>query len=188
MLSWKSVDTLIRAFALLRNQDSQAHLTLVGEGPCREELKHLVQKLQIEDSVDFHSSMPVSQVRDQMRNAHVYVLPSNGYEGWGAVLNEAMSEGCAVVASEAAGAAKTMIKDGENGLLFRPGDWRRLGELLCQLSDNEPLRLRLAEAGQKTITEYWSPQIASERLLAVSEALLAGQTPPAYSSGPMARI
>ena len=123
-----------------------------------------------------------------MRAAHVYVLPSSGYEGWGAVLNGAMSEGCAVVASEAAGSAKTMILHGENGLLFRAGDWRQLGCLLCQLSADEALRLRLAEAGQKTIAECWSPQVAADRFLAVSEALLSNSSPPTYANGPMAPL
>jgi glycosyltransferase involved in cell wall biosynthesis len=186
MIHWKCVDTLVRAFSLLSRHTPGARLTLIGRGPCLENLKLLTKSLEIEGNVDFHAPMAVSQVRDKMRNAHVYVLPSNGSEGWGAVLNEAMSEGCAVVACEDAGAAKTMLRHGENGLLFRTGDWRHLGELLCNLSDSEPLRWRLAEAGKKTILNLWSPEVAAERILAVGEAILAKQTPPVYDVGPMA--
>ncbi|MEI6513428.1 MAG: glycosyltransferase family 4 protein [bacterium] len=188
MLALKRVDTLVQAFSILMQQNPKARLTLIGDGPCRHELERLVQKLKLTGNVDIHSSMPVAQVRNQMRQAHVYVLPSNGYEGWGAVLNEAMSEGCAIVASEAAGAAKTMIRHGENGLLFAPGDYRRLGDMLVQLSRNESERLRLAEAGQKTISEYWSPNIAAERFLAVSDALLSKGVIPNYPTGPMSLL
>jgi glycosyltransferase involved in cell wall biosynthesis len=188
MLSWKRVDTLVRAFALLLRQNSKACLTLIGDGPCREELKRLTRKLDITGSVDFYSSMPVDQVRDQMRNAHVYVLPSNAYEGWGAVLNEAMSEGCAVVASEGAGSAKTMLCPGENGLLFKPGDYQHLARLLVQLNADESLRCGLAKAGQRTIRECWSPEVAAERFLAVCDALLLTRSVPNFSSGPMRRI
>ena len=185
MLSWKRVDTLVRAFGLLRRQNPKARLTLIGDGPCREKLERLVRELGIAGDVGFHPSVPVAQVRQQMRDAHVYVLPSNAYEGWGAVLNEAMSEGCAVVASEAAGAAKTMLRHGENGLLFPPGDCTQLGSLLVQLSADEPLRRRLAEAGQRTIVECWSPPVAAQRFLSACDALLSDRPIPIYPGGPM---
>src|ERR1035437_4271722 len=187
MLSWKRVATVVRAFAGLLRQAPQARLTLIGDGPCREQLKRLTEKLGITSNVDFHYSMPVLQVRQQIRQAHVYVLPSSAYEGWGVVLNEAMSEGCAVVASEGAGSAKTMLRHGENGLLFKSGDHQQLAGWLIQLNADEPLRRRLAGAGQRTISEAWSPSLAAERFLAVSDALLSKRQVPDYREGPMRR-
>ncbi|MDD5676900.1 MAG: glycosyltransferase [Kiritimatiellae bacterium] len=186
MLPWKRVDTLIRAFALLLQNNVQARLTLIGDGPCLKELERLAQKLEVAGNIDFHSSMTTVHVRNQMRSAHVYVLPSNGGEGWGAVLNEAMSEGCAVVASEDAGSSRIILRHGRNGLLFVPGDYRKLGNLLVQLSTDESLRRRLTLAGQRTIAEEWSPQVAADRFLAVSKALLAKHSAPSFKTGPMA--
>lgn len=188
MLPWKRVDILIRAFALLLHCNPNSRLTLIGDGPCREKLGQLTRKLDIMGNVDLLSSMTTDEVRDQMRSAHVYVLPSNGYEGWGAVLNEAMTERCTIVASDAGGAAKTMIRHGENGLLFSPGDYKKLGDLLRQLSGDESLCSRLAEAGHRTIMKEWSPSTAAERFLAVSEALLAKRPTPSFDGGPMARL
>lgn len=187
-LSWKRVDTLVRAFALLREQDPDSHLTLVGVGPCRGKMVRLTEELRIAGHVTFLPSMPPPRVRELMRNAHVYVLPSSPYEGWGAVLNEAMSDGCAVVASSGAGSAKTMVRHGQNGLLFEPGDYRQLGRLLVQLSEDESLRRRLAEAGQRTIVDCWSPDIGAERLLCACDALLSRRPVPVYSGGPMAAV
>lgn len=185
MLNWKRVDTLVRAFAALVRQMPKGRLTLVGDGPCENGLRQLVQRLAVSDNVEFRSCMPVAQVRDEMRKSHVYVLPSDGGEGWGAVLNEAMSEGCAVVASKSAGSAKTIVQHGENGFLFAPGDHKRLSELLTILCTDEPLRHRLAEAGQSTIVNHWSPEAAAERFLAVSDACLSNQSTPIFSNGVM---
>lgn len=143
----------------------------------------MAYSLQPTAPITLHSPVPIAEVRTLMRQADVYVLPSNGYEGWGAVVNEALSEGCAVVASEAAGAAKTMIRNGENGLLFKPGDWRQLAAHLSCLHDDAIMRQRMAMDGQRTILEQWSPQIAAERLLKLCEALLAGQPPPEFHEG-----
>ena len=185
MLRWKRVDTLIKSFSRLLVERPDATLTLVGEGPERRQLEHLAEKMLSRECYRFLPSMPATEVPKLMRQCHVYVLPSNAYEGWGAVVNEAMAEGCTVIASEATGAAKTMIRHGVNGLLFAPGDWRRLGDLLCQVSSDDTLRNRLADQGQCTIVELWSPKVAAKRFLSVTSALLAGQSIPVFDEGPM---
>lgn len=188
MLGWKRVDTLIRAFATLLIGQPDAHLTLVGDGPERNKLERLSRQLLPPDSFQLIPPRPVAEIMAMMRQHHVYVLSSNAYEGWGAVVNEAMAEGCVVVASEAAGSARSIIRHEENGLLFTPGDWQRLGELLCRLAKNLNERDRLARSGQKTMAECWSPQVAAERFLAVSHALLAKKATPLFNEGPMAAI
>jgi glycosyltransferase involved in cell wall biosynthesis len=186
MLGWKRVGSLIRAFGVLLRQDKTARLTLIGDGPKRPTWEKLARRLGLAGRVNFQSSRPMPQVWARMRSAHIFVLPSNAYEGWGAVVNEAMIQGCAVVVSEAAGSARTMLRHGKNGFLFPPGDWRQLGDLLTRLSADESLRLRLAQAGQRTITECWSPQVGAKRFVLACEALLSKQSLPTYQDGPMA--
>jgi len=55
--------------------------------------------------------------------------------------------------------------------------------LLCR---NETIRRKLAEEGQRTITECWAPAVAAQRFLAVSKALLSDRPVPNYPDGPMA--
>lgn len=188
MLWWKQIDTLIRAFHVLQQRVPAARLTLIGEGPCRPALEHLAQRLRLGQTARFLSSMPMEEVRGQMREANIFVLPSNSHEGWGAVVNEAMSEGCTVVASQAAGSANTMIRDGINGCTFRSGDRRQLGEILIRLALDPPWCRKMAAAGQHTMTECWSPGLAAERFLAVAGALLARQALPLFTEGPMTRV
>lgn len=186
MLAWKRVDTLMRAFSRLQGEYQDATLTLVGEGPVRKQLVQLAEKLLPAGSYRFIPPMPVSEILGLMGKHHIYVLPSNGYEGWGAVVNEAMSMGTAVVASAAAGSAKSMIRHQLNGLLFQPGDWRELSRLLCLLGKNEEIRLQIAREGQRNVVECWSPAVAAERFLILSEALLTERPVPLFCDGPMA--
>lgn len=188
MLAWKRVDTLIRAFSRLQQERLGSILTLVGDGPERILLEQLAKKWLPVGSFRFLPPIPAPQVIELMKQDHIYVLPSNGYEGWGAVVNEAMSVGCTVIASATAGSAKTMIEHGVNGLLFKSGDWQSLAEHLVLLSRNETMRRRLAEQGQRAITDGWSPAVAAERFLAVSKALLAKRPVPTFDIGPMARL
>jgi hypothetical protein len=186
MLPWKRVDTLIRAFSQLQQEERLATLTLVGVGPERIKLEQLAKKCLAIGSYRFLPQVPVQQVVELMNQHHIYVLPSNGFEGWGAVINEAMLAGCAVIASKEGGAAKSIIEHGKNGLLFKAGDWRSLAAGLVLLSRNETMRGQLAEEGQRTITECCSPAIVAERFLGVSASLLAGRPVPTFVKGPMA--
>ena len=185
MLGWKRVDTLIVAFAQLSKRFPRAILTLAGHGPREARLKKLAAELLSPGTFEFLPAMPVQEVLRLMRQHHIYVLPSTGTEGWGAVVNEAMTQGCAVVASEAAGSAKTIVRHGINGMLFPPNDAEALGQLLCELAESPELRKRLAEEGQRTITHGWTPAVAAERFLAVSDALLANREVPVFTDGPM---
>ena len=135
--------------------------------------------------ITFHPPVPITEIRNLMRQADVYVLPSNGIEGWGVVVNEAMLEGCAVIASRESGSGATLIRDGDNGLLIPSGDGNALTRALERLEADEPLRLRLASAGQSTMLAEWTPSIAAERLLAFCEAKLANRPPPIWPTGPM---
>ena len=186
MLRWKRVDTLIKAFSLFLGQCPDAILTLVGDGPERVYLEKLAKKMLAARNIRFLPPVPATEVRRLMRQSHVYVLSSNGNEGWGAVVNEAMTEGCCVVASVAAGAAKTMIRHNENGLLFSPGNVEELGKHLIHLGEDPVVRIEIARAGQRTIAHSWSPSVAADRFLLLCDALLGGRPAPVVSDGPLA--
>jgi len=188
MLGWKRVDTLLRGFGVLSKDRGNTRLTLIGRGPRETDLRRLVARLGLCGNVSFQPACQANEVREWMRRADVYVLPSNGYEGWGAVLNEAMGEGCAAVACEEVGAARELIRDGENGRLFRVGDWRGLGAILRSLRDSPLDCKRISEAGVRTVCDEWSPGVAAARLLAVCEAVLGKKAAPEFPSGPMSRV
>lgn len=123
MLDWKRVDTLVKACVADALKD-RVELHLYGHGPEEEKLKRLATA---GNNVFFHDFVPVAQVRDLMRAHDVYVLPSDGGEGWGAVINEALEEGMKVLGTTGAGSSATILPPTH---LFKAGDVKRLTELL----------------------------------------------------------
>ena len=188
MLGWKRVDLLVGAVGRLVREGCDLRLTLVGYGECEQMLRRQVQRLGLDAQVMFQPPVPIAGVREIMRRADVYVLPSNEEEGWGAALNEAMSEGCCVVASRGAGSSVTLVRHGENGLLFRSGNADDLCACLRRVYDSDAERIRLAQAGYETISREWTPAVSAERFLELSDALLAGRAPPMYAAGPLMRL
>lgn len=133
LLAWKRVDTLLKAvFAVARKRP--VTLTLVGRGPEREALQRLEKRLcahvGVMSPVSWHDAVPISEVRVLMRQHDVYVLASNGGEGWGAVVSEAIEEGLHVIGTYEAGASATILPDTS---LYHAGDVNRLADLLLQI-------------------------------------------------------
>ncbi len=131
--------------------------------------------------------MPTSEVRILMNSSDVYVLPSTSDEGWGVVLNEAMSEGCAVIGSTGAGASRILIKEGETGLLFPTGNANALADRLEYLARNPDKRDEMGRNAAKYIREVWSPKTGAERLVALVNGLLGRSAMPEYEDGPCSR-
>ena len=187
LLKLKRVDTLIKAFSLTIKMNPKCHLTIIGDGPEKVKLQKLAEKLLPEQSISFINLQHNSIIREIMHCSDIFVLPSNGYEGWGAVLNEAMAEGCAIVASKESGGGKALISDMENGILFKAGDYQQLANKLNILINDKELLHKLKTRAKETMNYLWSPEIASKRFLKVSEAILSGTGLPNYKSGPMKR-
>ncbi len=106
------------------NRADVMHLSIYGHGPEEKRLRKLCKDC---PNITFHDFVPVEKVRELMRAHDVYVLPSNGYEGWGAVVSEALEEGMMVLGSVEAGSSATILPPTH---LFKSGDVKRLSELL----------------------------------------------------------
>ena len=156
-VDWKRVETIVRAVYAVRAH-AKASLTLVGAGPERARLgaldEHLAQVAGCVPHTTFCANVPGEEVRRLMRAHDVYVLSSDGGEGWGAVVNEALEEGMEVFGTDAAGSSATILPR-ENQ--FAPGDWRTLARLLE----------RFAQTGERHCHGIgaWSPANAAEALL-----------------------
>ena len=82
------------------------------------------------------------------REAAVVVVPSIWEEPFGLVAVEAMATGLPVCASRIGGLAD-IVRHGETGFLFAPGDAAELAGHLETLLDDAALRYRLGEAGRR---------------------------------------
>ena len=123
LLNWKRVDTIVRAVGEIANEDTT--LDIYGEGPAERRIRKLAARYG--ETVKFHPPVTIAEVRKLMREHDVYILSSNGYEGWGAVASEALEEGMKVLGTCEAGACATMLPE---ECRFHAGDWRALMKLL----------------------------------------------------------
>jgi glycosyltransferase involved in cell wall biosynthesis len=158
----KGVEYLIEAMAILAPEYPQLVLTIVGDGPLRDELVQLADARGVSERVRFVGSVVNEEVPGYLRAAAISVMPSivaasGDQEGLGLVAVEAQGCGCAVVASDLP-AVRDSVVDGQTGLMARPCDAAHLAEQIKRLLDDGALRQSLAESGRRYALETfdWS--------------------------------
>lgn len=150
-------------------------IDMYGSGEELEPTKELAGKLDVMDVVRFQGNLPNDEILQQMRHHHIFLFTSDRNEGWGAVLNESMSNGCAVVASNMIGSVPFLIEDGINGLIFKSEDLGSLETKVASLLDNVDYRRTIAWNSIKTMREVWSPKNAATNFLKLCEAIENGR-------------
>lgn len=112
----KGVSDLLRAFALLRQTNPEAHLYLAGEGPMLQEYKDLAAELGLGASAIFLGFC--DDPRQYLFAADVFVLASHADPG-PLVIAEARNAGLPIIASDVDG-IPAMLDHGEAGMLVPP--------------------------------------------------------------------
>lgn len=173
-IDWKHPELPILLAERLKKKGHTFHLSMAGGGEMEEEIRRLIAEKNLEGEVTLCGYRKPSEVREMMEQAQIYLITSDYKEGWGAVLNEAMNSGCAVLASHAIGAAPFLLRHGENGLVFQSGDLDDLERKAERLIKNGTERRRLGDAAYETILRDWNAEKAAGRLVELVRKLLGG--------------
>lgn len=187
MLSLKHPDDAIRLAERLKKSGIDFELSLVGDGVLMQRLEATVKNKGLSDCVHLLGSKTTEEVRQYMEEASIFLFTSDRNEGWGAVLNEAMNSGCAVVASHAIGSVPFLINDGENGLIYRSGDIEDLYGKVKYLIENQNKAAELGKNAYKALADLWNAETAAQRLKQLVQVIKAGDTTDLFNDGPCSR-
>lgn len=165
----KGVRYLIEAMEIIRRKSQNVRLILIGEGPEEEDLKRLVEQLNLRDCIDFLGQVPNEEVPHYMAASDVFVLPSLA-EGFPNVILEAMASGLAIVATKVSGLPE-IIEDGGNGFLVESKNSEQIAEKVLLLLNDDELRERISKNNREKAEDYsWESVI--ERLEKIYEKVI----------------
>jgi glycosyltransferase involved in cell wall biosynthesis len=187
MIDWKHPEVVLELAAKLKKAGYDFKILMACGGEMEVEMHQLAEKLQVDDVVTFLGNQNPDNVRRIMEESDIYLTTSDSGEGWGAVINEAMNSGCAVVANKSMGAAPYLIKHGENGMLYRNGHVDELFFCVKTLIENQEMREKIGKAAYQTISGLWNADVAGERLFDCIQAELNGRSMTEYKEGPMSK-
>lgn len=187
MLDWKHPEIAINIAERLCKDGYDFEMSIVGEGPQYSVVSDLINQKNLNEKVKLLGSKTHDELMDMMAESEIFLFTSDFKEGWGATLNEAMSNACAVVASCAAGSAPYLIKDGKNGLIFKVNDSNDAYEKVKYLLNNEESRQIIGSNAVQTIASLWNYEVAAERFVQTVKLLDENKNTDLFSDGPMSK-
>jgi glycosyltransferase involved in cell wall biosynthesis len=158
----------VRAVAMLRRRMSAVEVAFVGAGELETALRQEAAALQV--PATFHGFVNQSELPAAYATADVVVLPSDGRETWGLVVNEAMACGVPACVSDAVGCGPDLVEPGVTGAVFSQGDVASFANAIEAALTllPETTRPRLVER-----LEVYSPRRAAQGIMEAASAMAA---------------
>lgn len=171
----KGLRYLIDAMPLVRTKVPGASLTVIGDGPLREEIDDQIARLNLQGVVRMHGSLGHDSLVSELHRASVACVPSvidsrGETDGMPTVIIEAMTAGLRVVGTRVNGIPDLLV-DRINGWIAEPGDASDLADqLVAAMCD--PEGAERARAGMETaLVHEWG--IVAEEYAGVLRAAAA---------------
>lgn len=147
----KSVDFLLQSFKIIKENNPQTALVLVGSGPEKNKLKKLAKKLNIQNNVFFLGTIKYKNISKVYKGADLFVFASQT-ETQGMVILEAFASGLPVVALEDETFDGVIINN-KNGFLVKK-DVNIFSEKVIKILNNEKMRTGFSEFGKNTVKNF----------------------------------
>lgn len=156
---WKNPISIVRAFLRLK----RGGVKFIGDGHLKYKLIKEVENNHLEEYIDIIGTISHQKIPAYLYKCDVLILPSL-YDGWGAVVNEALQAGCFILCSDACGACSLLEYNSKLGLVFKAGSDTALANCmeyvnthLDAIRANREYRIKWAEThiGGATIARYF---------------------------------
>jgi 1,2-diacylglycerol 3-alpha-glucosyltransferase len=164
----KNIDVLLDALSRLKEK-YDFHAVIAGKGKEMESLMDQARELDLSSRVTFTGFVSDEDLRVLYNAADIFVMPGTA-ELQSLVTMEAMATGVPVIGADAV-ALPHLIKNNENGYLFRPGSPDDLAQKLEKLLADEKLRVRMGNTSLKLIQAHDMDKIMDQVVSVYREVL-----------------
>lgn len=162
----KNVDVIVKAFAEIVKEIPKAKLVIAGDGPARKEVEKLANELGVAKRVQFLGTVKREKLAPIYGGGDVFVTAST-METQGMVVLEAMACGLPVVGVKKY-ALPDLIKDGNNGYLVKPGNYKMMAEKIKLVMSNPEEAEKMGRKA-RNMAEQHNVEVMSRKLLGLYE-------------------
>lgn len=166
----KGHEFLIQAARSVIARNPQVRFLLVGDGILREEYEATIREQNLTNYFRFTGLVPPSEIPELMHAMDI-VAHTSQWEGLARVLPQGLIAGKPVISYDVGGAREVVIP-GETGYLLPRDSVQELSAAICELAENEKLRVRLGQTGRERFTDSFRHQTMTARIRDVYQQVL----------------
>jgi glycogen synthase len=173
---WKGLHTVLRALAELPDRYRLRVLGAIDDPAYQTEIDGLVGSLGLADRVSLEDPIPHDGIPEVLASGHVLVFASEQPEPFSRMVLEAFAVGTPVAGTTIGGTGK-VLRDGQTGVEFEPGDASGLAAAVLRLEDRE-LRSRVIENGLSLVRERYSLDATVDQIEGLLREARSSSAPP----------
>ena len=166
----KGLSFLVEAAQKIVKEQADTKFLIVGDGPLKNQIATTLESANLSGNFKFLGNLKEDALPAVYNCADVFVLPSI-QEGQGIVLLEAQASGKPVVAFDIGGVNEA-VRNGETGILVKPGSTSELTYALLKLLGDRALRKKMGVNGRRFVTENFTWDICAQKMLSVYREVL----------------
>lgn len=185
-IGWKHPELCLDLAKKLRSDRLDFEINMFGNGPLLDRYIQLVQQESLTDCIHIMGNRKNDEILAAMQEHNAFLFTSDQNEGWGAVANEAMSNGCTLVGSDKIGAVPFLVMDGINGRIFASENADSLYNVVKGLIMDRASCEELSRRAFHDMKNVWSPDNAAKCLMVLIENLQNGED-TSFTEGPCSK-
>jgi len=163
----KGLKYLLKALDILNKKNIKYNLTLIGDGPEKQNYEKLIKLLDI-PNITFTGTLTSKEIKNYLEKSSIFVLPciiakNKDRDILPNVLKEAMAMGLPVITSNICG-IQELITNNKSGLLIPPKNPEELAKAIQKLLKNSKLRRKLGKNARKKIQKDFNIKTEVKKL------------------------
>ena len=152
----KKNDDIINSFAKI--DDKKTKLYIIGDGKEYDNLKLLINNLQLNDRVILTGYKNKNEIEEYMLKSSLFLMASLT-EGLPMVLLEAMSYGIPCIAYETASGVNDIIANNENGYVIKNRNEKEYIKYINKIMEDDKLRKKMGKKARATVEKFSKDEI-----------------------------
>jgi len=162
LVFYKNVEVILQAFKTVAKEFPDAVLVIAGDGPHKESLQKLANKLGISNNITFTGYVTPSQKTKLLAESNALLFPSI-IEGFGLVMLEAFQQNRPVLVSDIP-PMSDIVEHEKTGLLIEPHNEERWTEAIIRLIKDPSLSDDMGKAGYQVLKTKYNQNLFYENL------------------------
>ncbi len=162
LVPWKGFGTLIDIMPDIVENNPDAKLLIIGDGPEKNRLNDKIMKLDVGDNVIMLGKLPNEELLAYLKASDLFVL-NTAYEGFSHQLLEVMASGVPVITTNIGGNLE-IIEDNKTGIFVGFNDKDAIAEAVLKLLSNKELGRALSEEGERVVKNFSKERMINETI------------------------
>jgi glycosyltransferase involved in cell wall biosynthesis len=148
MVPWKGFDVLVELMSDLPDWK----LVIIGEGPIKNKLEELIEKMKLSKSVELINSLSRKELLEYLTKAKIFIL-NTSFESFSFQVVEAMNAGVPVITTNICNLPE-IIDNGQEGILVEPNNKKQIIEAIEKLDKDDNLRKNIIINARKKVQKF----------------------------------